>query len=129
MVRLLAAHGADLNAVGHNGQRPLARTAGHLETAVTLMRLVSCLAAAVLRGSLLSGQHNNAVHSLGLRWALALLHSRQQQLHRLSRCVIFLCIKQPLHSFRRVPTPASPICLAKPRLTWQQATALMHAAC
>ncbi|PRW33718.1 ankyrin repeat [Chlorella sorokiniana] len=39
MVQLLASRGADLNAVGHNGMRPLGCTAGHLETAITLIRL------------------------------------------------------------------------------------------
>lgn len=69
MVQLLVSHGAAANAIGEDGQRPLAKTAGHLETALTLIRLVrSCCKLSL--AAVGSGTRATAcVQALHLSWA------------------------------------------------------------
>ena len=61
MVQLLVSRGGDINAIGEDGQRPLAKTAGHLETALTLI----CLVRSCCKLSLAAGSHMTAgVHCI-----------------------------------------------------------------
>ncbi len=114
MVQLLAARGADLKALSTNGQRPLARTGGHLETALTLIRLV--------RGFV------HALHVLRLRVGANLIRLAVRR--QADRCFLFC---STLHTAIqsclpcRAPTHSLRIRSARPRWTQRRVVMPKHA--